>query len=365
MKEYWQKFCSAFTYPKSLNFPRHVNASMGKQSSLNGSRLYCSIQTYKDEVFFSLVDYRNSRFTSKNPNKIIEFYDSLKNRDDLIQWMKERPKGVANIYEVDGDKEITVVIPTADFNGKYAKECRENIFKGLHLIYVESGGKEDFYFNIAHNCNVGIRKAMEYDPKWVVISNDDMYKIDEINILLKELSMIDNGKVMSVFTRPSRYHSFNTCVGKKRFLLTDIAYFSYHLKGKRLRHWRTTSKIAKKNNYAVERILGPRNRLLGKWFLSEAYFFPMTGPFGILSSHFCRAKEKVFNETYQNGVEDWELSIELSKFEKAIIDYRIGDVIGATLGNDLRRTIRDLANLVYFNERVQALLQNNEVSEKS
>ena len=47
--------------------------------------------------------------------------------------MRERPKGVANIHEFEGDKDIIVVIPTADFNGKYAKECRENIFKGLCL----------------------------------------------------------------------------------------------------------------------------------------------------------------------------------------------------------------------------------------
>ncbi|MEM3860085.1 MAG: hypothetical protein QW478_11905 [Candidatus Micrarchaeaceae archaeon] len=83
--------------------------------------------------------------------------------------MKERPKGRAEIIEVEGDKEIIVVIPTADFNGKYAKECRENIFKGLHIIFVESGFPKDPYFNYAHNCNVGIKKAMEYNPKWIVV----------------------------------------------------------------------------------------------------------------------------------------------------------------------------------------------------
>ena len=61
----------------------------------------------------------------------MEFYKSFENREQLIRWMRERPKGVANIREVEGGKEIIVVIPTADFNGKYARECRENIFKGL------------------------------------------------------------------------------------------------------------------------------------------------------------------------------------------------------------------------------------------
>ena len=84
------------------------------------------------------MDYRNNYFTSNDPDKIIEFYNSFGNRDQLIQWMRERPKGIANIHEVDGDRDVIVVIPTADFNGRYAKECRENIFKGLHIIFVEN-----------------------------------------------------------------------------------------------------------------------------------------------------------------------------------------------------------------------------------
>ena len=98
--------------------------------------------------FFSLVDYRNNYFASDDPKKIMEFYDSFENKEQLIQWMKERQKGVSNIHKVDGDKDVIVVIPTADFNGKYASNCRDNIFKGLHIIFVEEGGRKDFYFNL-------------------------------------------------------------------------------------------------------------------------------------------------------------------------------------------------------------------------
>ena len=170
------------------------------------SRLKCPLILDSGDIFFSLVDYRNSRFTSENPDKVIEFYDSFKNRDDLIEWMKERSNGVANIYEVDGDKEIIVVIPTADFNGKYAKECRENIFKGLHMIFVESGGRGDFYFKHAHNCNVGIRKAMEYNPKWIVYSNDDMKAKSSPEVLKEELSGFENLNKDAIFVN-NRYIS--------------------------------------------------------------------------------------------------------------------------------------------------------------
>ena len=80
----------------------------------NLGRLRCPIQFLQEELFFSLVDYRNNYFTSEDPNKIIEFYNGFENRDKLIEWMRERPKGVANVHEVEGDKEIIVVIPTAE-----------------------------------------------------------------------------------------------------------------------------------------------------------------------------------------------------------------------------------------------------------
>jgi len=66
--------------------------------------------------------------------------------------MKERPKGVPWIREVSDQKDIIVVIPTANFNGKYANECKENIFKGLHIIFVESEGEERFLLQFCSLC---------------------------------------------------------------------------------------------------------------------------------------------------------------------------------------------------------------------
>ena len=174
---------------------------------LNNSRLYCYTNYPEKELFFSLVDYRNNYFTSEDSDKIIEFYKGFDNREQLINWMRERPKGSSTIHEVEGEKDIVIVITTADFDGKYAIDCRKSIFKGLHIIFVESGGRGDFYFNYAHNCNVGIRKAMEYNPKWVVVSNDDVYKIDDISILQKQLEFVNDKKIDTVFTEPSIYHS--------------------------------------------------------------------------------------------------------------------------------------------------------------
>ena len=172
---------------------------MNSGKFLNNSRLYCHAKYPEKEIFFSLVDYHNNYFTSDDPDKSIEFYKGFDNREQLINWMRERPKGSSNIHEIEGENDIVVVIPTADFNGKFAIDCRESIFKGLHIIFVESGGRGDFYFNIAHNCNVGIRKAMVYNPKWVVVSNDDMYKIDGVEVLKTEIDKVDDDKYDIIF----------------------------------------------------------------------------------------------------------------------------------------------------------------------
>jgi hypothetical protein len=323
---------------------------MGKQSSLTGSRLYCSIQTYKDEVFFSLWIIATHVLLAKTPNKIIEFYESFKNRDDLIEWMKERPKSVANIYEVDGDKEIVVVIPTADFKGKYAKECRENIFKGLHIVFVESGGREDFYFNYAHNCNVGIKKAMEYGPKWIVVSNDDMEKIDDISLLVEELGKDNFSETMTVYTSHSDYHF----VGKERAALYKVASFlAYLFKGSLITH---------KILYTIRKRYGHPIRGYKKFpfigLLFENYtVYRLSWDFAIFSSLFVKSRNGVlYDETFINGIEDYDVFSEIYRTGKfSEINFKIASIGAASFGHSLQRTLRESAGFIYFDEKRKGL----------
>ena len=175
--------------------------------------------------------------------------------------MKERPKGTAYIHEVEGNKVIVVVIPTADFNGKYARECRENIFKGLHLIFVESAGIPDPYFNYAHNCNIGISKAMEYNPKWVILSNDDMKKIDDVEVLVRSLKSLE-GAVDIVFTKQETRTVINgttqdvvreNLIG--RFLFKFLKYFSIFIN---LSHLNLRNRIIASEKFNVRYHIQPR-----------------------------------------------------------------------------------------------------------
>ena len=317
--------------------------NLGKISNLG--RLRCPIEYLQEELFFSLVDYRNNYFTSDDPKKIIEFYNGFENRDWLIQWMRERPKGVANVKEVEGDKEIIVVIPTADFNGKYASECRNNIFKGLHMVFVESDGRGDFYFNIAHNVNVGIKKAMEYNPKWVVFSGDDMAKRDPAKVLREQLLSFDNEKFDVIFTEPSIYHSSLERISQPNFL-----YFLYY-KITNKNYGGSAINLYKK--FEIRYLMSPLSGKFSKLF-KKGYLYLEIQDFGIYSSIWISKMDNlVLDETFINAAEDSDLSLKISieHVRTATIEYRIGDLIGSTLGTGVQRSLRSIAGLTYLNRK--------------
>ena len=317
--------------------------------TLERSRLFCPMERTMIRVFFSLVDYRNKYFTSNDPNKIIEFYNGFDNREQLIQWMRERPKGVANMHEVEGDKDIIVVIPTADFNGKYARECRENIFKGLHMVFVESGEVPDPYFNYAHNCNVGIKKAMEYNPKWVVVSNDDMVKIDDVDTLKRELTKINYNEVSAVFTTPSIYHSVPVKLAEPRLI------FNLYMRINKQN--RTRAKLWKKFN--VRLFLPPVGLIWSVLYRRGIPCFSISA-FGIFSSIFLKdfmnENNGLFDESFITATEDIDLSLKVTlvRDDFKFINYRIGDLINGTVGSSFSKLLRDAAGDTLLNYLVSS-----------
>jgi len=332
---------------------------MTLESTVKMSKLKCNLDKTNHSLFFNLVDYRNNLFTSNDPNKIVEFYDGFDNRDQLIQWMRERPKGVSYIHEVEGDKEIIVVITTADFNGKYARECRDNIFKGLHMVFVESGGRGDFYFNIAHNINLGIKKATEYDPKWIVFSSDDMYKIDSVSKLVKELGKVNEKLIDVVFTHESIYHSIPAGFGKQRFTRYPLRMLLIH-KVKILDRISLTFKQIKIErklgcNYFVYPVRGHT-----KYIFKPGYTFVSFTDFGIFSSEFLKQKHgNLFDETFVNAQEDHDIMIEffIKTGRFTFIDFQIGDYIGSSLGVGISRDFRELAGIAYLNFKWQETIE--------
>jgi len=314
-------------------------------SNIQNGLLKCNLDKTNHSLFFSLVDYRNNLFTSNDPKKIIEFYDGFDNRDQLIQWMKERPKGVSYIHEVEGDKDIIVVIPTADFNGKYARECRDNIFKGIHMVFVESG-IGNFYFNYAHNCNVGIKKAMEYNPKWVVVSNDDMRKVESPEKLREELLKQNSDEIWILNAQGSGPHSRLMKVGT-RSLFALILLLSQNN--------RTILMIEKSLRYKVGKILIAESYSLKHRFFTKKLFSVRNVASFFIVSKLCikTTKGNLFDEIFINGYEDFDLDLRYIKSNQKEINYKIDDIGegGMTLGGiQSMRFARDIANRIYLSQ---------------
>jgi len=324
--------------------------------SAHVSRKKCKRDNSITNFNLSLGDYRNNLFTSNNPIDIMNFYDSFESRDELIEWMKERPKGAANIHEVEGDKDIIIVIPTADFNGKYARECREITFRGLHMIFVESGEIPDPYFNYAHNVNLGIMKAIEYDPEWVIVSNDDVYGIDNISTLVQELSTMPADRSKSVFVSKTRYHSYSANLAIARIWRNIL----FSVLGK-LRRFQ----LSLERRYRVHHFLAPSVVYYSLFFKREKPSVRGIGNFGIFSGHFAGELNGIlFDETYINGGEDLDLSLRISSRYYTSVNWKLGDFYGSTLGKNTpegvanlkgtTRRLRDVANMAYFNYKLDS-----------
>ena len=321
------------------------------------SRLRCSLSDGGGDLFFSLVDYRNDLFVSNNPKKIMEFYSSFKDENELVRWMKERPNGAAYLHEVDGDKEIIVVIPTADYEGEYAKRCREEVFKGLHIVFVESGNAPDPYFNYARNLNIGITKALEYNPKWIIYSNDDVYKIDDISVLKNQLVDFDPGQAQVIYVNPTSYHSYIARLSASRFSRNFILF----VLGKLRRYQLSLEKKFNVSNFvSIE-------KPLYNFLFKKGPKFQVIGNFAILNGSIVRQMDgKIFDECYISGASDFDLSVEIKKKKMVVksIDYCIGDYFGSYLGKNTPegfknlkgtpRRLRDVANMAYLNCKVQS-----------
>lgn len=345
-----------------------------RKKETHSSKLKCPLERSLYLPFFSLVDYRNNQFSSADPEKILEFYDGFSNREQLIQWMKERPKGVNTIYEVNGNKDIIVVIPTADYNGKYAIECRENIFKDLHLIFVESGGKEDFYFNYAHNSNMGLKRAVEYNPKWIVISNDDMIKKTEVNELKLELRRYKPENFDVLFAKQNEIHSrFNT-IGPWNVVGRLIINLSEHIPGFILKylHKHAFQNIEQiilifRNIAMVDKIkkkFGPTlfnisYSKYSKYFQKILFKYILTADFAIFSSEFLSKEGGIlYDETFINGCEDDDLCIKIFHENRRVkvLNYSIDSIGRGSLGDKLDRTLRTIASDIYLESKIESIV---------
>jgi len=325
--------------------------AISKNNEIRSNLLQCPLDN-NDKLFFTLMDHLNNLFMSNDPKDILRFYDFFDNRDQLIKWMMERPKGNYRSVEFNKDEnDIIVVIPTMDVNGKFAKTCRDEIFKGLHIIFVESG-IGNYYFNYAHNCNAGIKKAMEYKPKWIILSNDDMYKIDDIKVLKNELENLNKKNIDIILNDPPKILK----IGKPTIIRNIINIFYNSNTRNKIKLEKYIIKKFKIKIYSIASGSYKDKLLYNNIYTFYSMGF-LYGTFTILNFRIVKNYNgNLFDETYINGLEDIDffLRINMKEVSKAYIKFKIGTIGGLSLGKvGSIRTMREIINNIYFNYKFE------------
>ena len=288
------------------------------------------------------LDELNRLFTSKNVDDVIKFYDHFDTAEQLIQWMKNRPSAPMKIYEVGGYKDIVVVIPTANHDGEYAKNCADNIFKGQQIVFVESNGP---FFNYARSCNFGLKYALKYKPRWVVLSNDDIIKLDEMTKFKNKLAFIKADLVFPSCTNSG--HFFASYLVKPRFTLSLL----YKLKGG---IYKLLNKLYQK--YQVKYFgLAYYRKFINKFLYKKISKLPGNSAFIIFSNGFLNSTDAALDETCINSSEDLLLSIKHKDSKLEQVNFNISDAVGGSLGSSPARIIKDLNGIIYFNHSLSKL----------
>ena len=283
-------------------------------------------------------------YSSKNYKDIVEFYNGFETKQEIIAWMQNREKAKTNLVEYNKDKDnyAIVVIPTIDADGEWATIDRK-IFKGLHIIFIENEGKKpNKFFNYSHSINKGIERALTYNPKWLIISNDDMEKQDDKSKLIAELKQSEDYDTL-FFPKTNTYSSK---VGLYKPRLQKLF---------RLRSgWRRAYANIYKRFQIKYELLDVRNRGFIYKHLAYKPIFQISHHqrnLIVLNSNYIRKElnNQVFDDTFINGHEDSWLSykyLQHSNFKMS--DFKINAIAGASLGLGKDRAFREIANQIYF-----------------
>jgi hypothetical protein len=296
----------------------------------------------------------DSLFVSQDPRILASFYEAFATPGDLIRWMRARPKGRVEIIEDPGGGDVVAVIPTVSNAGALTQRLRKEVFTGIRMVVAESG--KNPYFNYAASVNAGVARALESNPKWIVVSNDDMSLIDQPQVLVRELSSLDDSSVDIAFTTPpGSYHSYHARVGSPRRLRNMMWYLidRYHRTRARL-DGKLRTRLATKIYPYMDAF--PYN-FIYKENTADRCRFINPGSFAIYSAKLVKElRQPLLDDTYINGWEDADLGIRLSRRHSrtGFVRYRIGDSLGASLGPfSSARTLREIANAVYFNYKLR------------
>ncbi|MEM3265562.1 MAG: hypothetical protein QXH07_06370 [Thermoplasmata archaeon] len=273
-----------------------------------------------------------------NEKEVLKFYDQFQNAKSLIRWLKSVKKMEPKIIiKKSKNTNVIAVIPTMR---------RENIrhisnkYK-FTIVFAVNSGKSG-HFNYAHSVNCAIKEALNYNPKWIVVANDDIKDVGDTEALYKILANINNRDFDVVFPHYlSRYpYSHNFKLVKYRFY-TGLFFKLFRKKSY------LTYKIHKK--YGVK-IIPRLDSFREKIVFRTVKRFINVGDFSIISTEFIKKRNnKLFDENFLNADEDIEVSILFNSSRIKYIDYQMDCGKGGnSLNHNSGRFLRDTAGEIYL-----------------
>jgi hypothetical protein len=294
---------------------------------------------------------------SEKLQDIIKFYSLCPSVNDLINFSRKRKKPLIRVSKVRPQNTggVVVVVPTANLHG-YLSNNIVKVFDPLPMILVESSGD---YFNYSYSLNSGIQEALKISPEWIVLSNDDLIKVDNAQILFNQLrkpldadylvvrprhTSLRGLKTPAVYevARPKFWDAFRKCIAllkNQEKVLQSIGLLKKYGVSERL--YRNHN-----NNRINEKILGTAWRRTRGCFRS----FYVQEDIGVCKSELFRSFH--FDETFINDDEDIDFCFNLRSKKVGFIDFSIGGMGGASLSRTIHqkeiRGLRDIFGQVYF-----------------
>ncbi len=294
-------------------------------------------------------------YSSDSLSDTLAFYSTLNDIADLVSFSRSRPRPILKVYGRGFESEtgLVVVSLTQDIRSPLVTRLLD-AYRTHAIILVESSGK---FFNFAYAMNHGINFALRLRREFVLLTNDDVLpnkplQCDLFNpntvradVLVPGVTLTNGplSNTISICRQPRVVQLAYRVLGGRlaKFLPVDS----------RARAWASRSPVMNAGDLATYILLSgdpfirwSARRLLERvlGFASEECLRVLNiQPISVFSSR--ALKGHFFDETFINGGEDLDLSIQLAldRFRFQKVAEQFTSIGGASLGSGESRVARN------------------------
>ena len=291
----------------------------------------------------------------------------------FIEFSRKRQDADIKVYKYnfEHEKVIIIIIPTSDILNDRIKKII-SFFKHIPIIIVESSGP---FFNFSKSMNRGIEIALEDEPEWILLLNDDIIPLgrrgdidsilrnsDEYDVSVPYLEMVDgsiSNSGICLRRQTSVTKLLYQSIGK-----TTIEMLPNHLKGQviaqsldifdksvlRYISVSYSSQTDLATNFLTINTFVHFARILTRPLIDIRNIQPVAA----IRSQIL--KQRKFDTVFINGGEDTDLAIwiKLNRFRTRNIDFRFYNNSGSSLGVDIMRVYRNsIPELLYLGYKLK------------